>query len=203
MEQVQLFVYIATSLDGYIARPDGSLDWLPGAGGEEKPGGEDDQAGPPEDYGFGEFLAGVDALLMGRATYDVVRGFDGPWPYGERKVFVLSRSLREADIPPAHRGRVEILAGEPREVVGRLRERGYKRIYLDGGNTIRTFLAAGLVRELTITTIPVLIGRGIGLFGEMDLEKDIRLELVEQNSWPNGMSQRRYRVIKCISYYLI
>lgn len=165
-------VFIATSLDGYIARPDGGLDWLPDA---------------PEEHGYEAFMASVDALVIGRKTFDTVMGFPD-WPYGSKPVFVLSRSLQEAALPP---GAVcEFLAGSPAEVVAALDGRGFRHAYVDGGETITGFLEAGLVQRMIITRIPVLLGAGIPLFGA--LGRDIRWSHEATRSYPSGLVQSTY-----------
>lgn len=170
-------VFIATSLDGYIARRDGGLDWLPGM----------DAA---EDYGFRAFMATVDALVMGRNTFDTVLRLGGRWLYGRKLVVVLSSRPLATALP---RGAVvEHMSGSPREVVARLDERGMRHLYVDGGVTIQRFLEAGLIQRLTITRIPVLLGDGIPLFGP--LSHDIRLRHVATRSYPNGLVQSEYAV---------
>src|SRR5215210_4805230 len=152
---VKASVFIATSLDGFIARADGGLDWLPSDGGEP--------------HGYDEFMATVDALVIGRKTFETVLTFN-TWPYGEKPVFVLStRPLAPA---PA-RAKVERLSGDPAEIVSQLAARGIQHIYVDGGITIQGFLNAGLIQRLIITRVPVLIGSGIPLFGP--LTRDIAL----------------------------
>src|SRR5215217_2895797 len=152
-------VFIATSLDGFIARQDGALDWLPKGGGEP--------------HGYDEFMATVDALVIGRKTFETVLAFDA-WPYGTKPVVVLSTTLSELRVPD---GAVcEVMAGAPREIVTRLIQRGMKHLYIDGGVTIRGFLKAGLIQRLIITRIPVLLGSGIPLFGS--LSRDVRLDHV-------------------------
>jgi dihydrofolate reductase len=175
-------VFIATSLDGYIAREDGSIDWLIAANASVPPG---------EDCGYAAFMSGVDALVMGRNTFELVRTFDA-WPYGEKPVVVLSGSLTALpeDVPPS----VMLASGKPEEVVERLASRGLFNLYIDGGITIQRFLAAGLIDELTITTIPILLGKGRPLFGP--LEQDIRLELASSRAYDFGFVQNRYRVRK-------
>jgi dihydrofolate reductase len=146
------YVYIATSLDGFIADRDGGIDWLTGLSDPEG-----------SDFGFAEFLGGVDAIVMGRTTFETVLGF-GVWPY-DKPVFVLSATLVEA---PAHlAGKTEIMAGDPHSVVATLRGRGYQSLYIDGGRTIQGFLAADLIDELIITTVPILLGDGVPLFGRI------------------------------------
>lgn len=172
-------VYIATSLDGFIARPDGSIDWL-------YPGESQEAA---EDYGYQEFFDSVDCLVMGRNTYELVRGFDA-WPYGEKWVVVLSS--RPLQIPESIAGTVESMSGTPEEVVHRLAQRGATHLYVDGGKTIQGFLAAGLIQEMTITTIPILIGSGIPLFGP--LPQDVPLRHVETHAFTNGLVQSTYEV---------
>ena len=172
-------VFIATSLDGYIAREDGGIDWL--SSGEA--------GAATEDHGYDAFFASVDALVMGRNTYDLVRTF-GSWPYGRKPVVVLTS--RELRIPPGLRKTVSVLSGEPREIVDRLAERGLRHLYVDGGRTVQAFLAAGLVRRLIVTRIPVLLGRGIPLFGA--LPHDVRLRHVQTRSWPSGLVQSEYEI---------
>ncbi|QIN84319.1 dihydrofolate reductase [Rubrobacter tropicus] len=173
-------VYIATSLDGFIAREDGGIDWLPGE--------EDAQEG--EDYGYQEFIDTVDAIVMGRNTYELASSF-GSWPYGGKPVVVLSS--RRVDIPDAIAETVESMPAEPREVVRRLAERGFGHLYVDGGKTIQGFLGEGLIQRLIITRIPVLIGTGIPLFGP--LPHDVRLRHVETRQFENGLVQSEYEVL--------
>jgi dihydrofolate reductase len=170
-------VFIATSLDGYIARPDGALDWLPS-------GSED------EDHGFEPFLHSVDALVMGRKTFETVLGF-GPdaWPYGAKPVYVLSSTLREARGAP---GAVcEVLRGPVADAARALDRRGVRDAYVDGGQVVTGFLEAGLVHRLVITRIPVLLGAGIPLFGP--LSRDLRFAHVATRAFRNGMVQSEYR----------
>lgn len=172
-------VYIATSLDGFIARLDGGLDWLP------------QQAEPGEDYGYQAFFDSVDVLVMGRNSYEKVLTF-GAWPYGEKRVVVLSS--RPLEIAPALAGRVEALSLSPREVVTRLEARGAHHAYVDGGQTIQRFLRDGLIDEITLTRIPVLIGQGLPLFGALDA--DVPLRHVETRSYPNGLVQSKYAIAR-------
>ena len=169
---MQASVFIATSLDGFIARPNDDLDWLPVGGGEE--------------HGYEAFMATVDALVIGRNTYETVLGFDA-WPYGEKPVFVLS--TRPLVAPPA--GAVmEQMSGTPAEIVSRLAARGIGHIYVDGGITIQRFLRAGLIQRLIITRVPVLIGTGVPLFGE--LNGDIALTHVATRHYASGLVQSEY-----------
>ena len=172
-EPARADVFIATSLDGFIAREDGALDWLPVPGGA--PG--------DEDYGYRAFFDSVDALVMGRNTFDVALGF-GTWPYGEKPVYVLTH--RPLVLPDA-------LAGEPESVARALAARGVRRFYADGGVTVQQFLAAGLVDRLIVTRVPVLIGRGIPLFGPL-ADGDVRLRHVTTRSWQDGLVQSEYAV---------
>ena len=191
-KNVKVSVYIATSLDGFIARPDGGLDWLPGAGDTSEGGSGD--AAPGEDYGFEAFINSVDALLMGRNTYEILRGFGGDWPYGDTPAYVLSHTLRKEDIPDKHKNLVQLTKGQPAELLEELAQAGVKHIYLDGGKTIQDFLRAGLVDEMTVTRVPVLIGNGIPLFGEVN--EDIKLKHLETNSFSSGITMSKYRVLK-------
>ncbi len=173
-------VFIATSLDGFIARPDGRIDWLDAANAAVPPG---------EDCGYGAFMAGIDALVMGRHSFETVLGFT-PWPYGAKPVAVLSSSLRA--LPATVPDTVSLHTAAPAEVVRALAARGLTRLYIDGGVTIQRFLDAGLIDDITITTIPVLIGSGRPLFGP--LPADVALEHVESRAYDFGFVQRRYRV---------
>ena len=174
-------VFIATSLDGFIAREQGSIDWLLAADVRE-PGGED--------YGYGEFIAAVDAIVMGRKSFEKVVA-TGEWPYGDKPVVVLSRFMTE--LPDWLPDTVSLANQAPAELVDRLAARRFHHLYVDGGDTIQRFLAAGLLDELTITTIPILIGTGRPLFGPL-ADGDVHLELLASRSWPNGFVQSRYRV---------
>ncbi len=145
------YVYIATSLDGYIATTDGGLDWL-----NEIPNPEN------SDYGFAEFMAGIDALVMGRNTFEKVLTF-GVWPYNKH-VFVLSISLD--GVPESVADKAEIAKGDLRPLVGQLNERGYLNLYVDGGRVIQSFLKEDLIDEMIITRVPILLGDGIPLFGK-------------------------------------
>ncbi|HYK82880.1 MAG TPA: dihydrofolate reductase family protein [Gemmatimonadales bacterium] len=167
-------VFIGTSVDGFIARPNGALDFLPPGGGEE--------------HGYVAFMATVDALVIGRKTFETVLAFD-TWPYGEKPVFVLStRSLA-----PAPRGAVvERMSGAPAEIVSQLAARGVQHIYVDGGITIQRFLQAGLIQRLVITRVPVLIGAGIPLFGVT--HRDIRLTHVATRQYASGLVTSEYEV---------
>lgn len=175
-------VYIATSMDGFIAREDGGLDWLSGHAEESAAGGED--------YGYKAFMATVDALVMGRNTYETVLSFGG-WPYEDKAVIVLSS--RNLEIPERLAGTVTAMSGTPQEIVDRLAARGMRHLYIDGGHTVQRFLEAGLINKFIITRIPVLIGRGIPLFGP--LRHDVRLRHLETISWKTGLVQSHYEVI--------
>src|SRR6478736_923768 len=151
-------VFIGMSVDGFIARTNGDLDFLPPGGGEP--------------HGYHEFMATVDALVIGRKTFETVLAFD-TWPYGEKPVFVLS--TRPLASPPAG-ALVEQMSGPPADIVSQLAARGIGHIYVDGGITIQRFLQAGLIDHLIITRVPVLIGAGIPLFGP--LQHDVALRHV-------------------------
>ena len=174
-------VFIATSLDGYIAREDGSLDWLaslPDTG---------------EDHGYEALMKAVDGLVMGRHTYETVRGFGGDWPYG-KPVVVMSRTLGPDDVPGDLKGRVEMTGKEPAAIASKLEERGWRAAYVDGGAVIRGFLAAGLVERLTLTRVPVILGKGIPLFDGTGPE--VALELEESRAFPSGLVTSTYRVLR-------
>lgn len=169
-------VFIGTSVDGFIARPDGSLDFLPAGGGEP--------------HGYIEFFNSIDALVIGRGTFETVLAFP-EWPYGDKHVTVLSS--RRLDLSKAPSNRVEQMEGSPREIVSKLEARGIRNIYVDGGVTIQGFLRAGMIQRLIITRVPVLIGQGIPLFGS--LSNDVRLEHVQTQHYSSGLVKTEYRVI--------
>ena len=176
-------VYIAASLDGFIAREDGDIDWL-GAG--------DQGAGDPsEDYGYAAFFSTVDVMVMGRGTYEKVLTFDG-WPYGKTPVTVLSS--RALEIPDHLADTVRATTATPREVVEELSAQGHRHAYIDGGQTIQGFLAAGLLDRLIVTRIPVLLGSGRPLFGKMPA--DIRLRHVRTDAFSSGLVQSEYEVLR-------
>ena len=168
-------VFIGTSVDGFIAREDDALDWLPAGGGEP--------------HGYAEFMATVDAIVIGRKTFDKVMTFD-TWPYGKKQVVVLSS--RPSQVVPPSDANCEVMSGTPDEIVTRLTERGMKHIYIDGGVTIQRFLEAGLIQRMIVTRVPVLIGRGIPLFGP--LTRDVQLEHVATRSYPSGLVQSEYLI---------
>ena len=167
-------VFVGTSVDGFIARVNGDLGWLPSGGGEP--------------HGYDEFMASVDALVIGRKTYETVLAFE-KWPYGTKPVFVLSTSAIASAPPEAI---VEHMAGDPGEILERLATRGIQHVYVDGGITIQRFLNAGLIQRLTITRVPVLIGDGIPLFGP--LHRDIPLRHVATRHFASGLVQSEYVV---------
>ena len=178
-EMMKASVYIATSLDGFIARENGNLDWLPN--GNSEAGGED--------YGYQEFMTTIDILVMGRNTFEKVMTF-GEWPYQEKPVIVLSHG--SVEIPQCLTQTVEVLFCSPRDLMERLAQRRMQHAYIDGGKTIQGFLREGLIDEIIITRVPILLGKGLRLFGP--LEQDIRLRHQGTRAYPNGLVQSRYAV---------
>lgn len=170
-------VFIGTSLDGFIARPDGAFDFLPVDGGEP--------------HGYAEFMASVDTIVIGRNTFEVVLPMK-PWPYGDKRVVVLSS--RPLDFSGVEGGRVEQMSGSPEEIAAKLDATGAKHLYVDGGITIQRFLRAGLIQRMIITRVPVLIGEGIPLFGSVP--HDIKLRLVATKSYGSGLVSNEYEVMK-------
>jgi dihydrofolate reductase len=168
-------VFVGASVDGFIARPNGDLDWLPADGGEP--------------HGYNEFIATVDAIVIGRNSFEKVLTM-GAWPYADKRVVILSSGA--VDLSAAVGGVVEQMAGPPAEIISRLAASGAHHLYIDGGITIQRFLRAGLVQRLVITRVPVLIGDGIPLFGT--LPRDIRLRHVATRHYPSGLVQSEYQV---------
>ncbi|MEH6591407.1 MAG: dihydrofolate reductase family protein [Halioglobus sp.] len=175
-------VYIATSLDGFIAREDGSLDWLDAASATVPDG---------EDCGYAAFMNSIDALIMGRNTYEKVLSF-GQWPYEKKPVIVLSS--RALEIPDSLSNMVEHSFESPNKLYERLSKMGLKRIYIDGGITIQRFLDAGLIDDITITKIPIIIAKGKPLFD--GLHRDIALKHIATKSYEFGFTQSTYQVLK-------
>jgi dihydrofolate reductase len=169
-------VFIGTSVDGFIARLNGDLDFLPLDGGEP--------------HGYDEFMATVDALVIGRKTFETVLAYPS-WPYGNKRVVVLSS--RPLDFSVVRGGVVEQMDGPPAEIISKLAATGAHNLYIDGGITVQRFLRAGLIQRLVITRVPVLIGEGIPLFGA--LPHDLRLHHVATQSYPSGLVKSEYEVL--------
>jgi len=175
----KISVFMAISLDGFIARKDGSLDWL--------------QSGPDdtEDYGYAAFFESIDVLVMGRATFEQVLTFE-EWPYGQERVVVQTR--RPLEIPPALSLIVSASSEAPQDLMRRLQAEGAANVYVDGGTTVRRFLEAGLIDEITLTRLPVLLGDGVPLFGS--LPHDVHLRHQRTRNWRNGYVQSCYRILR-------
>jgi dihydrofolate reductase len=170
---MKLSVFCGVSVDGFLARPDHSLDFL--------------ETGEQEPHGFEEFYDSVDVVVIGRKTFEVVLTF-GKWFYGKKQVAVLSS--RPLDFSTVKGGVVEQMSGEPSEIVAQLKARGFKHAYIDGGNTIKRFLTAGLIDRMVITRVPVLIGAGISLFGPVP--GDIPLRHIATRCYGGGLVQSEY-----------
>ena len=167
-------VFIATSVDGYIAREDGGIDWLTGR--------DDDMS----ETGYAEFAASIDAIAMGRNTYEVGCSF-AQWPYEGMRVLVVSSQL-DSDVDDritVHRSIDDVLEAAENE--------GLRHLYVDGGRLITGFLARKIITELTITTVPVILGSGLPLFGFLD--EDILLEHRRTVTLSKGLVQSVYDVI--------
>jgi dihydrofolate reductase len=177
---IKCSVYVGASVDGFIARPDGDLEWLHRAeySTSEKGG-----------LSYETFISTVDALVMGRNTFEKVLTFK-EWPYEQTPVVVLS--TRALGVPERLRGKVRVESCPPTELVARLASEGAKHLYIDGGVTIQRFLQARLIDEITVTHIPILLGAGISLFGSTAIELPLRL--LESTAFSNGFVQVRYKV---------
>lgn len=170
-------VFIATSLDGFIARPDGTLDWLLS------------RDAPDEDHGYDAFIAKMDCIVMGRGCYEAVRAFP-EWPY-TLPVLVLSHQLSGQSVPEDLAGKVTFAAFTPEQAMQHLAAQGHRNAYVDGGQIVQSFLRARLIDSLTITTAPVLIGQGRPLFGA--LPQDIPLRHEGTRAFPSGLVQSTWR----------
>ncbi len=170
-------VFIATSLDGYIADKNGGIDWLHSIPNPDQ-----------DDMGYVEFNHGIDALVMGRTTFETVLRFDVEWPY-DKPVYVLSNTLKE--IPKSHEGKAFLVKGTLTEILNQIHEKGLYRLYIDGGTTIRNFLKEDLIDEMVITTIPILLGGGSSLFAE--LPNELKFELIGAQTYLNQITQNHYK----------
>ena len=168
-------VYIGTSLDGFIARDDGAIDWLMKFADKDAVDA------------YNEFMATIDVIVIGRGTYETVLDFPS-WPYN-KQVFVLSKSIK--NVPENLKEKATILSLEPFELLKHLSDQGFEAAYVDGGKVIQSFLAADLIDSLTIATVPVLIGSGLQLFGS--LNTDIAFEHLRTSAYSNGLVRSYYR----------
>ena len=180
-------VFIATSVDGFIATKEGGIDWLESAGNLEA------NLGDQADMGMNQYMASVDCLIMGRKCMEKIAGFNltpAQWPYGDTRIIVLSNSVKEP--PSALKGRMEMYSGDIPTLLNRLDNEGHQHAYIDGGTTIQSFLNLQLISEMTITLAPILLGEGIPLFDKT--VKNIKLENAAVIAYANDFVQTRYRV---------
>jgi len=180
MGKMRCSVFIGVSLDGFIARANGEIDWLDSFEVVE----------PQQDFGYKEFYSSVDTLIVGRGTFEVASRFKA-WPYEGKRVVVLSSGMDA--LPPELSGKAEIMSAAPTDVVRTLDERGARHAYVDGGRTIQGFLRAGLIDDMTITRLPILLGAGLPLFGSLD--RDVRLDHIQTRAYKNGFVQSKYGVL--------
>lgn len=169
-------VFIASSMDGFIADKNNRIDWL-----------DDIPTQEGEDMGYNAFMNGIDALIMGRKSYETVLGFNIPWPY-QKPVFILSNSL--TNIPDDLEGKVHVVSGNLKNILSELNQNGFRNFYIDGGQTIQSFLREGLIDEMIITTIPVILGGGIPLFGE--LSEPIKFKCTETKHFFEQIVQNKF-----------
>jgi dihydrofolate reductase len=175
---MRTIVYIGTSLDGFIARKDGNIDWLTQFANKETI------------HTYEEFMKRIDAIVIGKGTFEKVLTFPS-WPY-DKKVFVLSTSIKE--VPDIVRGKVTVLSMEPGKLLSYLSGKGFLHIYVDGGKVIQGFLKEDLIDELIISKAPILIGNGIPLFGYLDVDLQFKHMRTEKHS--NGLVRSYYERIR-------
>ena len=171
-------VMMAISLDGFVARKNHALDWLM------------KQKTQNEDHGFDEFLANIDVIVMGSGSFKTVLGFD-QWPY-QKPVVVMSRQLSQEDVPAELQSKVDITDLQPQAVMDSMKAKGWNRVYVDGGAVVQSFIREGLIADLKLAIVPILIGDGIRLFGELDT--DIDLTLTGTKPFPSGLVEMRYAI---------
>ncbi|MCJ8345756.1 dihydrofolate reductase family protein [bacterium] len=169
-------VFIAASIDGYIADKNGAIDWLHSIPNPEA-----------SDMGFLDHFERIDALLMGRKTLEVVCSLDVEWPYS-KPVFVLSHSM--TSIPQAYQDKVFLVKGPLKDILKDLKNKGYKNLYIDGGVTIQNFLKEDLIDEMVITTIPILLGGGSPLFG--DLTEALNFKHIKAKRYADAIVQNYF-----------
>lgn len=180
-------VFIATSVDGFIAKKDGGVDWLHTSGNSEV------DMGDHSDMGWEEYIASIDCMIMGRKCMEVISKMnltDQQWPYGDLRIIVLSNTLNEA--PENMSDKVEMYSGDINMLVSKLESEGHSHAYIDGGATIQAFINLELINEMTITRAPVLLGEGIPLFGET--AKMIKLEQASATAFANDFIQVKYTI---------
>ncbi len=173
-------VFIATSLDGFIAGKNNEIDWL-----ESVPNPDN------LDMGYSKHMENIDALIMGRNTLELVLSMDCEWPYSKH-VFLLSNTLKE--VPEELKGKVSLVAGDLAFLVQNLKNEGYSNLYIDGDLTIQSFLKQDLIDDMIITTIPILLGGGIPLFGQLD--KQLEFRCTHSEVFSNGISQNHFKRFK-------
>jgi dihydrofolate reductase len=171
-------VFIATSLDGFIARRDGKIDWLLS------------RDHPDEDHGYQDFIKDIDGLVMGRGCFEGVAAFES-WPY-DKPVVVLSKTLASSPVPDHLTGRVRFVDMTPKAAMEMLAKEGWRRVYVDGGQIVQSFLRESLIADMVVTQVPVLIGEGRPLFGPTG--SDIPLTHVTTKAFPSGLVQSFYRI---------
>ena len=173
-------VFIATSIDGYIADKNGGIDWL-------------NSIPNPDhiDMGYSEFTSQIDALVMGRSTFETVCDIDIDWPY-QKPVFVLSNTLNET--PKKFKDKAQLIKGTLTEILEQIHQKGYYRLYIDGGKTIQSFLKEDLIDDIIITIIPILLGGGSTLFS--DLPRKLDFECIESKVYLDKVVQNHFRRIK-------
>jgi len=169
-------VFIATSLDGFIADKNGNIEWLHSIPNPDQ-----------IDMGYSEFTSQIDALVMGRVTFETVCGFDIDWPY-QKPVFVLSNTMTK--IPEKFKDKAQYIKGTIKEILDKIHQKGYYRLYIDGGRTIQSFLKEDLIDEMTITIIPILLGGGIPLFTELPTQ--LNFECVDSKIYLDKIVQNQF-----------
>lgn len=176
---VACIAFVGTSLDGFIAKPDGNIDWL----------NDPKYDIPGEDFGFKEHFQNIDAMVMGRKTYELLLTFD-EWYYEDKHIYVLSTG--NPKIPDHLANQVSTVSGDLNAILRDIENNGHHHLYIDGGKTIQSFLRENLLDEITVTRLPILLGSGITLFGE--LPKDVHLEHLDTRIYENGLVKSKYAV---------
>jgi dihydrofolate reductase len=183
--EVKASVFLAISLDGYIADKDGSVEFLNAFQSSAS-------AATDGDMGFSDFLNSIDLLIMGRKTFDQVVSFgDDQWPYGDKQVWIWSKNPSSVHIPQIRSTNTVAVSEAPSELMSLAQQKGYRHAYVDGGTTIQQFLQKDCIDDFILTRVPILLGEGIPLFSGI---RRLSLEHLSTKAYSNGLVQSHYRV---------
>ena len=186
-------MFIAPSVDGFIAKEDGGVDWLETVGDSVSKIDEKSELMKYFNDSFKNYMKSIDCMIMGRKLMEVLSSFNlspEQWPYGDIRIIAISDTLNK--VPKNLSKYVEMYSGSIPTLISKLEKQGYKKAYIDGGITITSFFNLGLINEITLTLAPILLGRGIPLFG--NFSKQIKLTDAKATAFPNNFIELKYKV---------